>query len=167
VTTTLEYTIDIDRPIDEVFDVVADPRNDHRWCPRVGDCKQTAGNAPTVGARYELHHRPTLQRPHTRKIEIIELERPTKVVSIQEDNVARFTISYFLEPVASGTRLRQRDDIDWRIGPLSRQIGRRVINRHIGEQLRSLKGLLEGGAWVETSFALPYTREPETTRKEL
>ena len=142
--TTLEYTIEIDRPMEEVFDVVADPRQDHRWCARVGSCRQVAGDGPQVGARYELHHRPTLQRPHTRHIQIIELERPTKAVSLQEDQVASFTISYLLEPTAAGTRLTQRDDIVWRIGPVARHIGKRIVNRHLGGQLHALKRLLEG-----------------------
>lgn len=141
--TELEYTIEIARPLEEIFDVVADPRNDRRWCPRVGDCQQTFGDAPRIGARYELEHNPTLQRPHGRRIEIIEFDRPNRVVSIQEDNVARFKLSYVLESMSSGTRLHQRDEIDWHIGPLSRPIGKRIINRHIGAQLRSLKALLE------------------------
>lgn len=141
--TQLEYTIEIERPLEEVFDVVADPRNDHLWCPRVGDCRQLVGNAPHVGARYELQHNPSLQRPHERRIQIIELQRPYKVLSVQEDNVARFTISYLLEPMQTGTKLTQRDEIDWNIGPLSRRVGTRIVNRHIGEQLHSLKRLLE------------------------
>jgi uncharacterized protein YndB with AHSA1/START domain len=142
--TRLEYTIDIDRPIDEVFDVVADPCHDHRWCPRVGEGRQVAGSTPAVGARYELEHHPSLQRRHTRRIEIVELERPSRVVSIQEDDVASFTISYLLRATAGGTQLTQRDEIDWRISALARPIGKRIVSRHIGDQLSSLKRLLEG-----------------------
>ncbi len=141
--TVLEYTIEIDRPPDEVFGVVADPRNDHRWCPRVGECRQLRGDGPRLGARYELRHHPTLKRPHSRWIEIVGVDPPTSVVSVQEDEVARFTISYALEPTATGTRLTQRDEIEWRIGVLSRPIARWIINRHISGQLRSLKRLLE------------------------
>lgn len=141
--TTLEYTIDIERPVDDVFEVIVDPRNDGRWCPRVGDCRQVHGESPRVGARYELEHSPSLQRTHTRRIELVEIDRPRKAVSIQEDDVARFRISYLLEETATGTRLTQRDEIDWNIGPIARRIGRRIVNRHMGEQLWSLKTLLE------------------------
>jgi len=67
------------------------------------------------------------------------------MVSVQEDEVARFTISYLLEPTATGTRLTQRDEIDWRIARPARLVGRWIVNRHMGGQLRSLKRLLEGG----------------------
>jgi uncharacterized protein YndB with AHSA1/START domain len=141
--TNLEYTIEIDYPIEEVFDVIADPRNDHRWCPRAGACIQVVGDAPRTGARYELEHRPSLQRPHTRRIEIVEFDRPRWMVSLQEDNVASFTISYILVPTPTGARLTQRDEIDWHIGLFSQPIGKRIVNRHIGDQLNSLKRLLE------------------------
>ena len=144
--TTLEYTIEIRRPLEEVFNIVADPGQDNRWCPRVGNCEQVEGDGPSVGARYELEHSPSLQPRHTRRIEITELELPRKAVTVQEDRIARFTISYFLEPIAAGTRLTQRDDIEWKIGALSQLIGKRIINRHLGEQLHSLKRLLEGAA---------------------
>lgn len=140
----LSYTLAIDRPLDEVFDVVADPRNDHRWCERVRGCEQVSGGGPEVGARYEVEHRPSLHRPHTRRIEIVELERPAKVVSVQEDKIARWRISYLLEPDGNGgTRLTQRDDIEWRVTPLGRPIARRIVNQHLADQLRTLKALLE------------------------
>lgn len=142
--TELEFAIEIDRPPAEVFETVVDPHNDHRWCPRTGACEQVVGEGPEVGARFELEHDPSLQRPHTRRIEIVELEPPTKVVTVQEDQIASFRITYLLEHSPRGTRLTQRDEIDWRINPLARPIGRTIVKRHMGEQLRSLKELMEG-----------------------
>ena len=142
--TRLAYTIEIARPVTDVFDVVADPRNDHRWCERVERCEQVGGSTPEVGARYEARHRPSLHRPHTRRIEIVELDRPRRIVSVQEDQVGRFTIAYELEPTPSGgTRLTQRDEIEWRVPRVGRPLARRIVNRHIGAQLRVLKALLE------------------------
>ena len=141
--TILEHTIEIERPIQEVFDLIADPRNDQLWCSRVNDCKQLQGTGPGAGARYEIDHHPTLQRPHTRRISTIEFERPTHVLTEQVDRVATFRIRYDLDPSATGTRLTQRDEIEWRILPPFRPIGRWIVQRHLGEQLRSLKQLLE------------------------
>ena len=141
--TTLEHTIEIERPIEEVFDLVSDPHNDPLWCSRVRGCRQLEGTDPGRGARYEVDHHPTLQRPHTRRISTIEFMRPTHVLSEQVDRVAAFRIRYDLDPTASGTRLTQRDEIEWRILPPFRPIGRMIVRRHLGEQLRSLKRLLE------------------------
>lgn len=143
----LAYTIDIDRPVEDVFAVVADPRNDHRWCERVSGCEAVDGGEPRVGARYAVEHRPSLHRAHTRHIEIVELDRPRKVVSVQEDRIAHWTISYLLEPNGNGgTRLTQRDDIEWRVTSMGRPIARRIVSRHLGDQLGTLKALLESRA---------------------
>ncbi|HEX8207628.1 MAG TPA: SRPBCC family protein [Solirubrobacteraceae bacterium] len=141
--TALDYSIEIARPVEDVFDFVADPRNDARWCPRVQDCEQVEGDRPAVGARYAVRHNPTLQRPHLRRIEIVGCDRPSRIVSVQEDRVGRFTIAYELEPVAGGTRITQRDEIEWRVGRLAKPIGTRIVKRHMAAQLRNLKRLLE------------------------
>jgi len=49
--TFLEHTVEIDRPLDEVFMFVADSRNDPQWCPRVTRCEQRRGDGPVAGAR--------------------------------------------------------------------------------------------------------------------
>ena len=139
----LEGSIDIDRPIETVFDFVADPRNDSRWCPRVISCEQRPGESPGRGARYDVLHDPTLIRRHTRSIEIVEFDRPRRMVSRQEDEVAAFTISYLLERTPRGTRLTQRDEIAWRISRIARPVAKRIVGRHIGSQLRKLKQVLE------------------------
>ena len=139
---TLEHSVEIDRPVEDVFAVVADPRNDAKWCPRVSDCEQRQGEAPAVGASYDVTHRPTLHRPHTRRIELIDFEPPTRVRSRQRDKVAEFTITYLLEARRGATVLTQRDDIRFRT-PLHRLVGKPIIRRHMGDQLENLKRLLE------------------------
>ena len=67
-------------------------------------------------------------------------------MSIQEDEVARFTISYSLEPSEAGTRLTQRDEIEWRIPRLSRPLAKLIVRRHLRAQLATLKQLLESNA---------------------
>jgi hypothetical protein len=141
--TVLEHTVEINRPLDEVFAFVADPRNDPAWCPRVEGCEQRKGNGPTAGARYECIHHPTLQRRHSRWIDILEIEAQRRVRTRQEDNIAVFTIDYLLTPAARGTRLTQRDDIRWKGTPIHRLVGTRIIRRHMRDQLESLKRLLE------------------------
>src|SRR6516225_140111 len=56
-------SIEIFRPIDEVFALVADARNDPKWCPKVISAVQLVGNGPGRGARYEVVHRPLPMRP--------------------------------------------------------------------------------------------------------
>jgi uncharacterized protein YndB with AHSA1/START domain len=139
----LEHTIEIDRSPSDVFGVVADPRTDSKWCPRVTDCTQVGGAGLGPGARFETDHHPSLQPRQTRYIEILSFEPPTRVTSIQRDEIAGFTVHYELEPAERGTRLTQRDEIDWNLPWIGRPIGRWIVNRHMGEQLQILKEMLE------------------------
>jgi hypothetical protein len=141
-----EDSVEVDAPVESVFDFVADPRNDGRWCPRVVWCEQRQGNGPGRGACYEAFHRPTLQRPHRRWIDVVAFERPTHMRSTQVDDVAVFDITYHLTPTVHGTRLTQRDEIDWKIARAFLPIAKHVVRRHIGDQLATLKELVESGA---------------------
>jgi uncharacterized protein YndB with AHSA1/START domain len=152
--TVIERSTTIDAPIESVFEFVADARNDPLWCPRVVWCEQREGERPGLGARYEAFHRPTFQRRHHRWIDVVEFAPPERMVSTQEDEIALFTITYSLEPAASGTRLTQRDEIAWKIQRVFVPFGRRVVRRHIGDQLESLKRLLE------SRTAAPLAAEP-------
>jgi uncharacterized protein YndB with AHSA1/START domain len=141
--TVLEHTVEIDRPLYEVFAFVADPRNDSEWCPRVTRCEQVKGDGPIAGARYECIHHPTLQRRHSRWIDILEIDAQRRIRTRQEDNIAVFTIDYLLAPTSNGTKLTQRDEIHWKGTPIHRLVGTRIIRRHMRAQLESLKRLLE------------------------
>ena len=143
----LEHAIEIERPPAQVFDFVADPRNDPLWCPRVISCEQSSGDGPAPGARFAALHDPTLQRKHTRTIELLDVDPPHRLATRQEDDIGVFRIAYETEPTATGgTRLKQRDEIEWRIARPFRPVARLIVRRHMGDQLGRLKRLLESGA---------------------
>jgi uncharacterized protein YndB with AHSA1/START domain len=134
----------IARPIEEVFEFVADPRNDPRWCERVQWCRQVRGEGPAPDARYEAQHRPSgFPWSHLRRIAVVEVDPPRRVRWEQRDQLARFDIAYELEAVPEGTLLTQRDEIHWRIPGIG-LVGRRIVRRHIGEQHEVLRTILEG-----------------------
>lgn len=139
----LEGSIDIARPMAEVFAFVADPRNDPRWCERVEWCIQLEGDGPARGAQYEALHRPSgYPWAHLRRIEVVECDPPSRIRWRQADRIGVFDIEYVLEATDDGTRFTQRDAIAWRL-PLSSLIGKRIVQRHIGEQQKALKEVLE------------------------
>lgn len=151
--TVLEQSMEIDRPQGEVFRFIADPQNDPQWCPRVLWCRQTEGSEPAVGARYEALHHPSLNRPHIRRIEVLESDPPHRIVTVQEDQVAEFRITYTLRSTPRGTEIIQRDEIDWRVPRLGVPIGRRIVRAHLHDQLADLKSLLEGAGTAATAGA--------------
>jgi uncharacterized protein YndB with AHSA1/START domain len=140
----LQHSIEIHRPLEQVFKFVADPRNDPQWCPRVTACVQRVGDGPTVGARYEAAENPTMRPKQTRWIDILECDPPHRVVTRQDDLQGSFVITYTLERTAAGTRLTQSDEIAWKVPRIGVPIGNFIVGRHIPDQLRRLKKLLEG-----------------------
>jgi uncharacterized protein YndB with AHSA1/START domain len=149
--TMMEHSIEIRAPLESVFWFVADPRKDTEWCPRVDWCRQRRGDGPGLGARYEARHRPTFQHPHSRWIEIREFSPPRHIASTQDDDIATFFIDYVLEPAAGATWLMQRDEIAWKIPRLHLPIAKRIVRRHMGDQLRTLKRLLEAEARADAA----------------
>jgi hypothetical protein len=134
----LVATVDLPLPIDDVFCFVRDPRNDARWCPRVTSCQQIHGDGPHRGAVYVQDERPTLRPPQQRRIEILDVEAPTTVVTRHIDQQGEFEITYTLEPLPEGCRLTQRDDIAWVLPLPVRPIAGFIVRHHMRGQLRNL-----------------------------
>jgi uncharacterized protein YndB with AHSA1/START domain len=142
--TQIEQSVEIGRPVEEVFALISDPRNDPRWCPKVLSCEQVAGERSSQGARFRAIHRPIRLRPAAElEIEIVSIDPPRSMTSRQEDDDGVFNVSYELEPSSDGTRLTQRSDIDWKIPRPLQLVGNRTVPRHIKRQMEELKRVLE------------------------
>jgi uncharacterized protein YndB with AHSA1/START domain len=116
----------IDRHIEEVFDFVADPLNDPRWCAKVLRVDQVEGDGPGPGARYDVLHRPIPFRPPRRLIHTcVAWEPPKRIVWHEDDGTDVFDVTYELESVWTATRLTQRDVVRLaRRGRCTRSSGR-------------------------------------------
>jgi len=137
---TVEEAIGIARPPETVWAVVADPRNDPRWC-------RTVQSVTALGeGRWRVMHKPIPVRP-PRELEMTELEAdpPHRLALRQEDVAAVFHIEYRLEPTDAGTRFTQVSAFAWKTLPraLHRTFGG-AVRREVRGQLRTLKALLEG-----------------------
>jgi uncharacterized protein YndB with AHSA1/START domain len=142
----IEKSITIARPVGEVWEFIADARNDPQWCENVVSVEQLAGDGPGPAARYRVMHRPRPFKPAVElTMDVVEFDPPHRLRWREEDADAVFNVEYHLEPAASGTRLNQVDDIDWKIGKAALPIARLMVSRDIGRQFRSLKRLLESG----------------------
>ena len=143
--TQIERTIVIARPVDEVWAYIADPRNDPRWCDKVVSVDQVTGEGPGPDASYRVLHRPMrLKKPKDLVLTVEEFDPPRLMRMRDEDDDGVFNVTYELEPVGQGTRLTQRDQIEWRIPRFQRPIARRMVSRDIGHQFSALKRALEG-----------------------
>jgi hypothetical protein len=76
---------------------------------------------------------------------MIDCEPPHFLRSRQEDDNGVFMISYRLIPTLRGTHFVQSDEITWKIPSLIQPIAKRLVDKHISDQMRVLKRLMERG----------------------
>jgi uncharacterized protein YndB with AHSA1/START domain len=132
-------SVEIDRPVAEVFAFVADARNDPRWCPKVQSVEQVDSD------RFGVVHKPVPGKPERRMdMTRVSVEAPRRIEWLEEDGVDVFRVTYELEATAGGTRLTQRSTADLGSSRLLRPVYKAGIGRDIAKQLKELKKLLEG-----------------------
>jgi uncharacterized protein YndB with AHSA1/START domain len=140
----IEKSVTIARPVEAVWDFVADARNDAKWCEKVVSVEQLAGDGPGREASYRVMHRPRPFKPAVElTMDVVEFDPPHRLRWREEDADAVFNVLYELEPTGSGTQIKQVDDIEWKIGKAALPIARLMVSRDISRQFRSLKRLLE------------------------
>jgi uncharacterized protein YndB with AHSA1/START domain len=141
---TIEKSIVIDRPVERVWECIADGRKDPLWCDKVASVEQVAGEGPGPDAAYRVVHRPVrLKKPKELTVTVEEFDPPRRMRIREEDDDGVFNVVYGLERFGEGTRLTQRDQIAWKIPRFQRPIARRMVSADIERQLSVLKSLLE------------------------
>lgn len=135
----VEEEIRIAQSPESVWAVVADPRNDPRWC-------RSVKSVDLVGERrWCVMHTPIpLRPPRELALEQLKADPPHRLVLRQEDAAAVFDVEYRLEPAQTGTRFTQVSEFAWKSLPrvLHPMFGR-AVRREVRGQLRALKTLLE------------------------
>jgi len=102
--TECSFTVKAPKPVEEVFDLLlADLRNLPTWDPEIDAVEMTSeGEVARVGATFRLTRERRLAPDVVMDYEIIELERPRRIVaratSSQVSGVDTFTVS----PTAAG-----------------------------------------------------------------
>lgn len=135
----VEESVEIARPIETVWDFVADPSNEPRWCRKVKTVESVCDR------RWRVVHKPVPLRPPTElMVEHLERTPPQRLTMLEEDAVSVFRVEYRLVLSPTGTRFTQVSDFEWKDlprflhGPLARG-----VRRDIRGQLRALKRVLE------------------------
>jgi carbon monoxide dehydrogenase subunit G len=133
----------IQRPIDEVFDFVADSRNEPAWLPGASGVEKTTEGPIGHGTRFEGQY----ARAGTVFLELIEFERPHRVTFRAKSRIVKFDDAVILETEGTGTRLRAT--MEARAGGLLRVIEPlmgRTMRRQFEENWNLLKHALETGS---------------------
>lgn len=136
----VEGEIVIGRPVEEVFDFVADERNEPRYNPRMVTAEKITPGAIGVGTRFQA--RMQGRRPVDMTIEFTTFERPRRLASHTRLATTNIRGSLTFEPLEQGTRMRWRWDLQPRgalrvLGPLIGLMGARQ-ERAIWARLKHL-----------------------------
>ncbi len=137
--------ITISRPVEEVFDFVADERNEPRYIARMVRVEQISEGPIGEGTRFHTELR-TMGRTMAMVVEFTGYERPSRLASVTRSSMMETEGGLTFEPVPGGTRMRWSWDVRPRgamklMAPLVGAIGGRQEREIWGR----LKRLLESG----------------------
>ncbi len=141
---TINHQIRIERPLKEVFEFVADSRNDPRWCPPVIEVQQTKGSGPGPGAEYSFSTKPGPIKT-TGSFRIVDFTPNERLYYEGENGIARFNYEYdFTADGENATSIRMSSTLApkgfWRaLQPMMHMASKKVTQ----EEFRNLKKLLE------------------------
>jgi hypothetical protein len=127
----------ISRPIEEVFDFVADERNEPRYNPAMLRAEKISEGPIGLGTRFQAELN-TMGRTMPMAVEFIGFERPRRLASLTRSAMMETVGALTFEPVASGTLMRWEWDVRPHgplklMGPLVAIIGRRQERRIWGK----------------------------------
>ncbi|MDQ3611909.1 MAG: SRPBCC family protein [Actinomycetota bacterium] len=139
----IEHSVEIARPVEQVFAYTSDPENDPAWAGAKADVRRISEGPTVVGSS----HRETvsfLGRRIDHTVEVADLEPDTSITWRDEHGPAPGTVVYAYEPVGEGTRFTLRLDVD--LGgllALAEPLVTRAGDQRVQADLTALKDVLE------------------------
>ncbi|HCT77528.1 MAG TPA: hypothetical protein DGG94_17470 [Micromonosporaceae bacterium] len=129
--TTVDVTVLIDRPIEEVYGFVTDLRNEPKWWLGVSRAERLAGDGG-VGTRYTLEAK-LLGLSVPTDIEVTEADPPHRLTIVAGGKMP-YVCRYAFQPGAKGTELSVTAEIEskfpWRyLGPVLTLVMRHHLRR--------------------------------------
>ena len=107
---SIKGEIVIGRPLNQVFDFVADERNEPKYNPRMASVEKLTHGAIGKGTRFRATMK-SRRRPLDMLLEITEYERPTRLGSTTNMSSADIHGALTFEPSIGGTRMRWSWDV--------------------------------------------------------
>jgi uncharacterized membrane protein len=101
----IEGEIVIDRPVEEVFDFVADARNEPRYNPRMLRAEKLSPGPVGLGTRFRDEVK-SMGRPAEVTIEVVGYERPRRLTDSIHLSTMDIRGGLRFDPVPGGTRMR-------------------------------------------------------------
>lgn len=139
----LEVTVDIDRPINEVFAYSANNENDQAWMTEVTAVEKTSEGPVGVGSRF-INHVTFLGRTFDDAHEVVEYEPNQRMTIVQKTGPVPFKATYLYRPVGDGTRFLMQIQAETKgFFKVASPLVRRQLKAQFARNLANLKSLLE------------------------
>ena len=103
--------VTIDAPVEEVFDLVADERNEPRYNPRIARAEKVSDGPVGTGARFVAEPKGMGARGEM-ALEVVEYDRPHRLHNVIRSSYMKVDGTLTFEEVDGLTRLRW----DWDLG---------------------------------------------------
>ncbi len=103
--------VTIDAPVDELFDLVADERNEPRYNPRIVSAQKLSDGPVGRGSRFIAVPRGMGSRGEM-TLEVVEYDRPHRLHNVVRSSYMQVDGTLTFEQVPEGTRMRW----DWDMG---------------------------------------------------
>jgi hypothetical protein len=137
----IEGDIVINRPVEDVFDFVADERNEPRYNPRMIRAEKLSAGPIGLGTRWRAETRRMLGTAEM-TIDVTAYERPRRLASSTHLSTMDIHGTLLLDPVPEGTRMQWLWDLEPRgllklMGPMIARMGERQ-ERKIWANLKRL-----------------------------
>jgi Polyketide cyclase / dehydrase and lipid transport len=131
--TRIDGEIVIGRPVDAVFDYVADQTNEPQYNPRMVRAEKFTRGPVGKGTRFRSAVT-SMGRTAEMLIEITGYDRPTRLASATTMRQADISYTLTFAPAASGTRMRWSGQVQLKgafklLGPLIARMGRHQEQR--------------------------------------
>jgi carbon monoxide dehydrogenase subunit G len=138
-----ELSVDIDRPVHEVWEYLIEPENVPEWQSSAVSSHQVSHGPIGVGTRLQDERR-FLGRRATSEVEVSEFE-PERLFTLHGlSGPVRFTVRHHLSANGGGTRLDVEAEADpGGVGRLMRPMIERAAEHEIKGDFKRLKEILE------------------------
>ena len=139
-----ENSVDINQPVEQVFDFVTNPRNNTKWQTDILELEMISKNHFGLGATYRCVNRFMGKRIESEN-EITDYV-PGKTCCIQITNgVLSGKCNMYFKSLEGGTKFSVSGELDLRYFKLLKMIATRKINQQIKEDMLRLRYILENG----------------------
>jgi uncharacterized membrane protein len=139
---TVEKSIVINRPLQEVFDYVTNPTNNVQWQRSTQSAEWTSDGPPGVGSTYKVVNR-FLWRTMESTAEIMAWDPPNTLSAKAVSGPIPFEATYKFEAQGDGTKMTFTSQAE--IGGFFKRLVSKQFEKQLDTSTNALKLVLESG----------------------